>query len=423
MTITDIQLNPNNAKEHPDWHIDKIADSIRAFGCKQPIVIDSKGMIVAGHGRFLAMKNKLGYVNLEEKSHTKKGEAVIPYLLADDLTDEKLKAYRYADNQINSMTGIDLSKAIPELRELSDDMFNLTGFDKDLIVEADEMDERTPGTPNIPRTKTGDIYQLGKHRIMCGSSLEEADMDELFDGAFARLCFTSPPYNMGNKGMYNKYEDNLESNEYIDFNLNVIKNVEKFINGFLFWNISYNKNSRKEWIEIYHRIITQTKFNFLESIVWDKGHGMPIVGGDGLTRQYESILAVGDESGQAEMDRAFIGSNNQEVYSNKKSQKKLTNYWKISSNNSQTEINKACFPVALPLKGILIMTGEGDIVLDPFMGTGSTLIAAEKTGRVAYGMELDPRYVDVIVERWCQYTNKRAITLNGEDIVWEPLNS
>ena len=100
---------------------------------------------------------------------------------------------------------------------------------------------------------------------------------------------------MANKKYYDKYEDNLDSQEYIDFNINVIKNIEEFIRGFIFWNISYNKNSRKEWIEVYYNIMKKKDFQFLESIVWDKGHGMPITQQSALTRRYEFILSVGND--------------------------------------------------------------------------------------------------------------------------------
>ena len=135
MEISEIKKYEKNAKAHPDWHIEKIANSIKAFGCKQPIVLDSKGEIIAGHGRFIAMTEKLGYTKLEAKSHTAKGEETIPYVLADDLSPKEVKALRLADNQLNAMTGMEMDLVIEELKDLSSEMLDLTGFDKDLIIE------------------------------------------------------------------------------------------------------------------------------------------------------------------------------------------------------------------------------------------------------------------------------------------------
>lgn len=233
------------------------------------------------------------------------------------------------------------------------------------------------------------------------------------------MCFTSPPYNMANKKYYDKYEDNLDSQEYIDFNINVIKNIQDFIRGFIFWNISYNKNSRKEWIEVYYNIMKNTNFRFLESIVWDKGHGMPITQRDALTRQYESIIAFDDKEGEKEIDRFYVGNNGSNVIFNKQTQRKLTNYWYIDTFKSQNGLNQACFPVALPTKAIITMTQDKDIVLEPFAGVGSTLIACEKTNRIHYGIELSEGQVDVIVQRYVDYVENPIVKLNGKPITWE----
>jgi ParB family chromosome partitioning protein len=140
MQITDVKPYDKNAKEHPDWHLEKIANSIKAFGCKQPIVLDKDGNIVAGHGRFDAMTRFLGYTLMEQKAYTKKGEPVIPYVLADDLSEEEIKAYRLADNQLNALTGQDMRLVLDELKDLDATGFDitLTGFERDLLIEDDE---------------------------------------------------------------------------------------------------------------------------------------------------------------------------------------------------------------------------------------------------------------------------------------------
>jgi DNA modification methylase len=163
----------------------------------------------------------------------------------------------------------------------------------------------------------------------------------------------------------------------------------------------------------------KTNFKFLESIVWDKGHGMPITQRDALTRQYESIVAFDDGEGEREIDRFYVGNNGRNVVFNKKTQKKLTNYWYIDTFKSQSGLNQACFPVALPTKAIIVMTQDKDIVLEPFCGVGSTLIACEKTNRICYGIELSENQVDVTVQRYVDYTGNEKIKLNGKEIIWK----
>jgi len=400
MKISDIKPYPNNAKKHPAKHIQQVASSIKEFGMNQPIVVDKQGVIIVGHGRYEACK-LLG---------------IEPEIKVVDLTEEQAKAYRLADNKLNESEW-DMGLAIEELKGLSDEMFDLTGFDKDLLIEPDEADDIIP--ENVPaRSKLGDLYELGEHRILCGNSLEKLDIVRLMNGEKAKMCFTSPPYNMANKKYYDKYEDNLDSQEYIDFNIKVIQNIQGFIRGFIFWNISYNKNSRKEWIEVYYNIMKKTNFNFLESIVWDKGHGMPITQRDALTRQYESIVAFDDGEGEKEIERFYLGNNGSNVIFNKQTQRKLTNYWYVDTFKSQNGLNWACFPVALPVKAIITMTQDKDIVLEPFLGVGSTTIACEKTNRKCYGIELSEGQVDVAVQRYVDYTGNENIKLNGEPIIW-----
>jgi DNA modification methylase len=224
-------------------------------------------------------------------------------------------------------------------------------------------------------------------------------------GKEAKLCFTSPPYNMGNKSLYADYDDDLPSRDYIEFNLSIVRNVQEHLKGFLFWNMSYNKNSRWEWIEVFHRIIKETGFRFLECIVWDKGHGLPVLSKDAFTRQYENILVAENQDEPKDIDFVFIGAN-QRVAFHKGHKKKLTNYWYFSTQNTQIEGHGACFPVELPKRAIELMTDRGDIVLDPFGGSGSTLIAAEQCGRVAYLVEKSPLFCDVIRKRYEQYTKQ-----------------
>jgi DNA modification methylase len=151
-------------------------------------------------------------------------------------------------------------------------------------------------------------------------------MQKLMNGETAKLVFTSPPYNMG-ADMYQHYDDNMKSEEYIKFNLQVINVVRNFLRGFVFWNISYNKKSRFDFIEIMYKITKETGLNFLELIVWNKGHGMPITSKDMMTRQYEDILVVGDEENiQLDMELFYVGGSDKRLWFNKINKQALTNF-------------------------------------------------------------------------------------------------
>ena len=175
-TIDEIKPYTANAKLHPAWHIEKIANSIKAFGCKQPIVIDKDGIIVAGHGRFEAMTKLLGYTLLEEKGATKKGEAVIPYILADDLTEIEIKAYRLADNQLNAMTGIDMSLVLPELESMSLEFQALTYI---------ELPDFSPGGKDEQGDVTSVAGGIVEQKLLSAVSSfmkhNDATMEDAFD--------------------------------------------------------------------------------------------------------------------------------------------------------------------------------------------------------------------------------------------------
>lgn len=256
----------------------------------------------------------------------------------------------------------------------------------------------------------GDIENA--HRIFCGNSQDPESFEKLMGGKTAKLVFTSPPYNMAGQ-MYESYKDDLKSEEYIKFNLDVISNCKKFLKGFVFWNISYNKNARQEFIEIIYKIIKETGLQFLELIVWDKGHALPITSKEGLTRRYEDILLVSDQGSiSSDLELYFLGRDDKRAYFNKKTNRGITNYWRIGTNKTQLKSHLACFPVALPVKGIELMTSRGDIVLDPFLGSATSLVAAEKTGRKCFGIEMDPKYVSLCLERWFQLTSKDPLRLS-----------
>ena len=294
-----------------------------------------------------------------------------------------------------------------EAEQLKEAGFESEELDK-IFGLADDKENEIPELPTTAKSKKGEIYKLGSHRLLCGDALK--DIPKLMGKEKANLCFTSPPYNMAG-GLYKDYRDDLKSEDFIKLHIDVLKNVKKHLRGFVFWNVSYNKNTRWEFLEILYRIVKEPGMKFLELIIWDKGHGLPITSKNALTRQYEDILLVGDEeSVKKNLEVFFLGKTKtgRGIYFHKKNQKGITNYWRIDTNKSQIENLKACFPVALPQKGIELMTERGDIVIDPFGGSGTTMIACEKTNRACRIVEMDPKYCDVIIKRYEAFEGRKA---------------
>ncbi|MCQ2978223.1 MAG: site-specific DNA-methyltransferase [Clostridia bacterium] len=403
--INEIIPYENNAKLHPKEQIEQIKNSILEFGNNDPIAIDENNVIIEGHGRYEALK-ELGFDK-------------ISVIVLDELSEEQKNAYRIVHNQLTMNTDWDIEKLKEELNNIKD--IDMSNFDLDIAIEDiidDEeinnfdVEKAIEDINNEPITKRGDIYQLGNHVLMCGDSTSKEDVKKLVGDEVIKTIFSSPPYNM-NKKMYNSYEDNLASEEYIKFNLDVINVYKQYLKGYLFWNISYNKNARWEFIEIMHRIIKNTGLLFLELIVWNKKKAMPIKG-EMLRRQYEDILLVADEETiNDEIDLYVCTKNDSKAVFNKRVQQKLSNYWELTvDSNTQLENHKACFPVELPKRAINLTTLENEIICDPFGGSGTTLIACELLKRKCFMMELDPVYCDVIIKRWEELTGKKAVLLN-----------
>lgn len=400
--LKEAEYNPRKDLKPEDIEWKKIQRSIEEFGYVDPVIINKDGTIIGGHQRYKVLKY-MGYEEIQ--------------CVVLDIDKQKERALNIA---LNKITGEWDDKKLKELlQELENSDYDLltTGFDDVELDDILDIEENLEDNFNCEKyieeikettTKLGDIWILGEHRLMCGDSTKKEDVKRLMNNEFAKCLFTSPPYNMG-ANMYENYEDNLESKKYIDFNLDVIRVWKEYLKGYLFWNISYNKNSRWEFIEIMYKIIKDIGLKFMELIVWDKGHGMPIVSKDMLTRQYEDILMVSNEDEiSQDMELYYLGTTEKRGYFNKKKGKGITNYWRITTGNTQLDNHKACFPVKLPVRAIELTTDKKDIVVDCFGGSGTTLIACEKSNRKCYMMELDPRYCDVIIKRWEELTGKKA---------------
>ena len=373
------KLYEKNAKKHPDKQLKLIAESLKEFGWQQPIVVDKNDDIIVGHGRWMA--------------YTKYPEGIAePWIKVEkDLTPEQVKAYRLADNKLNE-SDWDMDLVVEELKELPEELFNITGFDKDLLIEPDEKDDDVPDLPDEPKSKLGDIYQLGEHRIMCGDSTKIEDVEKLMDGKKADMVFTDPPYGMN---FDIKNDDDGFKQVFVDAitNMYVFSKKEN-------WYICGNFRC----LSFFHLEIERLGLELYEKIVWVKNlYGQ----GKLYNRKHEDILFVGSGSfykvdkdvdvWNEDSVRNFMGSKNANEAVGHPTQKPVNLVQRAIKNSSKNE----------------------DIILDTFLGSGSTLIACEKTNRVCYGMELDEKYIDVIITRWCEYTGNYNIIKNGEEIVWE----
>lgn len=385
----------NNPRQNDGEAVDKVASSIKEYGFKQPLIIDKDNVVICGHTRLKGAK-KLG---LEK----------VPVIKANDLTPAQIKAYRIADNKVAEYSSWDnelLSIEFEELQDLDFDL-DLTGFE-DFEIESLFKEEETAETveddyeveiPQEPRAKLGDLYQLGKHRLLCGDSTNIDDVEKLMNGEIADISFTSPPYNVGHNLGYDdnsKYEnDDDNKNDYVDFLKQFTLNA--YIKSkYTFVNIQQLANNKVDLIEWLHEF----KHCLCDTLIWDKGHAAPAMAHKVMNSCFEYIYVFNENAKRNIGTRDFHGT--------------VDNIVRIPSQrkNEYSHIHNATFPIELPTHIINNFSNADDSILDLFGGTGTTLIACEQLNRTCYIMELDPKYVDVIIDRWETLTGEKAVLLN-----------
>ena len=382
--------------KNPKKHNKKaILESIKRFKPTQPILVQKgTGLIIAGHGRLEAFK-ELGY---EE----------IP-IIELEMNDAEARAYALVDNQTVIAGGWDedlLKINIQDLKlELPDLDMSIFGFsDKQTGKkgEEDDFDVDAALDDDVePITKPGDLIILGEHRLLCGDSTKKEDVERLMGGVKADICFTSPPYNAGSLNIkghaatgakYLEISDDLNEDEYVGFLNSTISNALIAADDAMI-NIGLVEGNKRAIIRILNLYID----NFKDIIYWKKSTCAPHIQPGVINNQIEFILCFGDGK------RRF-----------KSAQFRQGTYWNViegppASNNEYAKIHKATFPVYLPANIIENFCPPEGRVFEPFLGTGTTLIACEQLGRTCYGMEIDPKYCDVIVQRWESFTNKKAV--------------
>jgi len=395
MKIQDVAVNKlipyaKNSRTHSPEQVGQIAASIKEFGFRNPILVDGVG-IIAGHGRLLAAQK----LNLDK----------VPTIDCSDMTESQKKAYIIADNKLALNAGWDTAMLSIEMKDLEDEGFDLTllGFDdKELnallepeVTEGLTDEDAVPDVPIEPKTKLGDIYILGNHRLMCGDSTSIDDAEKLMDGLLADLVFTDPPYNVdysgrGANNLGTIKNDNMLAEDFEQFCRDIFTTYSAIMKPLACIYVCHPDSASAPKITFEKTFAEQFKKS--STIIWMKqSAGM---GWQDYRAQHEPIL-YGWKEGKGSHFNA--------------GDRTKTSIWKIGRDAQSSYVHPTQKPVCLPEEAIMNSSKGSDCVVDLFGGSGSTLIACEKTGRVNRSMELDPKYCDVIVARWEQFTGKKAV--------------
>jgi DNA modification methylase len=366
-----------NSRTHSDEQVAQIAASIKEFGWTNPILVDGEGVIIAGHGRLLAAR-KLGFDE-------------VPTIELRDLTEAQKKAYVIADNRLALNAGWDNEMLTLELGELAAEGYNLDllGFDTkelDALLNPEVVDglvdeDEVPEAGLEPITKPGDVWVLGRHRLMCGDSTSVDAIDTLLAGEKIEMVFTDPPYNIGYQDMTGTHDkiknDKMDDQSFLDFLRSTIYPCD----------VMYVCCSW-QYAHLFKQAMAELDRPAKAMIVWDKVN--PAQNLDLYYKQHEIIFYHGPFGGQ-KTQRGDV--------------------WQIKRQRNTVH------PTMKPVELIELALNDHPslkVVYDAFGGSGSTLIACEKTGKRARLMELEPKYCDVIVKRWEEFTGKKA-TLEGAD--------
>jgi DNA modification methylase len=388
--ISSIKPYENNPRKLSETAIEKVAMSLKEYGFRQPIVVDKDRVIVAGHTRFRASK-KLGLKQ-------------VPISIIDNLTDEQINAYRIADNRTAEESEWDNELLKMEIKELEakDFKLDLLGFNdeqlNDILFEEKQGltdEDEVPEAPEEPISKLGDIWKLGSHRLICGDSTKSEDFDKLMQNEKANVVYTDPPYNINYGNIkHEKFKmrdiknDSMDKFQYREFCTKFIENLKQRCDGIFYCWGAQGKDGRLLFTILDDYLHNST------TIMWYKDQFT--LGRGKYHNQYEPCWFGWNKSGESFID-----------------DRKLVNVWN-HKRPKKSDLHPTMKPIELIEIGLTHSTKIDDIVLDCFLGSGSTLIACEKLKRICYGMELDPKYCDVIIKRWENFTGKKAELENGQ---------
>lgn len=395
----------HNAKRHPQKQVNQIAASIRQFGFISPIIVDENLEIIAGHGRWEAAK----LIGLKK----------VPVVQVGDLSAAEIKAYRLADNQLTLNTGYDetlLKVEIKTLIELNPEFeLETIGFETaqlDILLSEDIPDkDPADDVPSVDEdrlvTKQGDVWLLGNHRLICGDSRDQDSYTALMQSEFAHMCFTDPPYNVRidghvcGAGKIKHTEFAMASGEMSE------EEFTTFLETVFTLMVAFSRDGSlhyicMDWRHLYELLTAGRKaYCALKNIcVWNKDNA----GMGSFYRSKHELVAVFKNGMAPYLNTIELGKHG----------RYRTNVWDYRGVNSfgnrdDLNMHPTVKPVAMIADAIKDCTRRGQIILDPFAGSGSTLIACEKSGRTARCIELEPKYCDVIIRRWQGLTGRHAV--------------
>ncbi|MBO7629782.1 MAG: DNA modification methylase [Bacteroidales bacterium] len=387
-----------NAKLHDERQVRNVANSIRRFGWQQDTVITRDKVLVIGHCRRLAAL-QLG--------------CMLPYHIidkdADELTEEDIKELRFADNLTNESPW-DYALGALDMADLS-----FEGFEFDLsefVADEEETveDDYSPAVPDDPKARLGDIYLLGNHRLMCGDSTRMDDVARLVDGEQIDMLLTDPPYNVDYNGTAGKIKnDNMDSDSFRLFLRNAFANAKAVLKPGGVFHIWYGESEAYN----FRGACAEAGISVRQQLVWVKSKAT--IGRQDFQHQYESVLA-GDSFDDSDMEErgyepmlyGWTDGSGHKWYKKRKERDVL-----FFDKPTASKEHPTMKPVLLFDYEMKCNTRPGDAVMDLFGGSGTTIIAAEQNGRRAFVMEYDPKFVDVIIDRWEKFTGEKAVLLNG----------
>ena len=385
ISIQDVKPYANNPRDN-DGGVDAVANSINEFGWQQPIVVDKDNVIIVGHTRYKAAK--------------KLGMDKVPVVVADSLSPEQVKAYRLADNKTGELTDWDMGLLDDELADIADIDMSDFGFDLDISdddeeVQEDDFDEEPP---EEPKSKFGQVYQLGRHRLMCGDSTKAEDVKKLVGGVQCDLLLTDPPYNVdysskdygwdkSSKTRKNNQiaNDKMAPDEFYKFLFSVFTNAKDNLKDGASFYIWFSDLATVE----FNNAANEAGLLVKETLIWEKNN--IVLGRQDYQHKHEPCLY------------GWVKGGSHSWYSDRK-QTTVMHFDKPQ----RSDLHPTMKPVALFDYQIKNSTKSGDVVLDLFGGSGTTIMACEQDGRNACVMEYDPKYVDVIIKRWEDFTGEKA---------------
>lgn len=401
--ISELKEYDNNPREN-DHAVEAVANSIKEFGFKVPIIVDSNNVIIAGHTRI--------------KAAISLGLTEVPCIVASDLTPEQVKAFRLADNKVGEIATWDLEKLKLELENIGGLDMSLFGFDMEPDIDEVFEDDFDPNdhVPEIPYTEYGDLYLLGEHRLLCGDSTKAEDIQKLIDDKVIDLVLTDPPYNVdvGAKGDTNEQfdnrrikNDNMSSEDFLSFLVKAFKNMRDVLKEGGSFYVCHGSSSLVE----FDKALQINNLKPRQQLIWNKN--TLVLGRQDYQWRHECIY-YGWKEGKAHyfidnrtlttvidapsldfkaMKKDELIQRLEDIYSLKNS---VLNHDKPAKN----DLHPTMKPISLLADLLKNSSHPGQNVLDPFGGSGSTLIACEELRRVAFLNELDETYVDVIVKRY-----------------------